>query len=361
MATKTAAKEESKSNLMTMEELLAQEKPIVQLQRGDVVEGTVIDLVRGEILVDVGAKAEGVIVSSEIREEKEMVEDLKPGDNLLVYVISTENEHGQVQLSLKKAALARKWMSLQKAAEEDEVLTVKVLEYNKGGLIVDYQRIRGFIPFSHLVSGPARTATPQEVTDELNNLIGKELQVVIIEAEQKTNRLILAEKKAHQDAEREKKAALMAKFKVGDVVTGSITRVMPFGLLVDIGGFDALVHASEVSWDKSSDFTADYQVGQEIQVKIVELDEQNSKVNLSIKQLSQDPWEDTASEYKVGQSVDGTVTKITSYGTILDINQISGLLRDSDTTYKVGDKISAFVTNIDNESRRLDVSLEKPE
>lgn len=362
MATKAAEKKEAKStNPMTMEELLADEKPIVQLQRGDVVEGTVIDMVRGEILVDVGAKAEGVIVSSEIREEKEMVEDLKPGDSLLVYVISTENEHGQVQLSLKKAALARKWMALQKASEEDEVLTVKVLEYNKGGLIVDYQRIRGFIPFSHLVSGPARTATPQEVTDQLNELIGQELQVVIIEADQKTNRLILSEKKAHQDAEREKKAALMAKFNVGDVVKGTITRVMPFGLLVDIGGFDALVHASEVSWDKSSDFTADYQAGQELEVKVIELDQQNSKVNLSIKQLSQDPWEDKASKYKVGQSVDGVVTKITSYGTIVDVDQVTGLLRDSDTSYTVGDTVTAYVVNVDHDSRRLDISLQKPE
>src|SRR5690606_21400423 len=168
MATKTA---NNAAESMTMEELLAQEKPIAQLQRGDVVEGTVIDMVHGEILVDVGAKAEGVIVSSEIREEKEMVSDLKPGDSLLVYIVSTENEHGQVQLSLKKAALARKWITLKKAADEGEVLTVKVLEYNKGGLIIESQKIRGFIPFSHLVSGPARTATPQEVTEELNALI----------------------------------------------------------------------------------------------------------------------------------------------------------------------------------------------
>src|SRR5690606_20090007 len=109
----------------------------------------------------------------------------------------------------------------------------------------------------------------------------------------------------HQDAEREKKAALMAKFNVGDIVKGTVSRVMPFGLLVDIGGFDALVHASEVSWDKSSDFTTDFQVGQEIEVKVVELDEQNGKVNLSLKQLSQDPWEDKAGDYKVGQKVDG--------------------------------------------------------
>jgi small subunit ribosomal protein S1 len=360
MATKTADKEAKTSNLMTMEELLAQEKPIAQLQRGDVVEGTVIDINHGEILVDVGAKAEGVIVSSEIREEKEMVADLKPGDGLLVYIVSTENEHGQIQLSLKKAALARKWISLKKAADDSEVLTVRVLEYNKGGLIVDYQKIRGFIPFSHLVSGPARTATPQEVTDELNNLISKELQVVIIEADQKTNRLILSEKKAHQDAEREKKTALMAKFNLGDVVMGTVTRVMPFGLLVDIGGFDALVHASEVSWDKSSDFTSDYQVGKEIQVKVVELDEQNGKVNLSIKQLSHDPWEDKSGFYKVGQAVEAVVTKITSYGTIVDIDQLTGLLRDSSGEFKVGDKLNAFVINVDKNSRRLDISLEEP-
>lgn len=360
MATKT---EEAKTNNnpTTMEELLAQEAPIVQLQRGDVVEGTVIGEVRGELLVDVGAKAEGVVISSELREEKEMVENLEPGDPLLVYVTSTENEHGQVQLSLKKAAIARKWVSLKKAEEDSEVLTVKVLEYNKGGLIVEYQRIRGFIPFSHLVSGPARSATPQQVTEELNNLIGQEVKVQIIEADQKTNRLIFSEKKAQQDAERERKAALMSKFNLGDVVTGAVTRVMPFGLLVDIGGFDALVHASEVSWDKSSDFTVDYQVGKEIEVKVIELDEQNGKVNLSIKQLSQDPWEEKADGFSVGQEIEGVVSKITSYGTILDIDQVDGLLRNADASLNVGDKVTAYITNIDNSSRRLDVSLEKPE
>lgn len=356
-----AVKKESNSNPTTMEELLAQEAPIVQLQRGDVVEGTVIGEVRGELLVDVGAKAEGVVVSSELREEKEMVENLKPGDPLLVYVASTENENGQVQLSLKKAAIARKWVSLKKAEEDGETLTVKVLEYNKGGLIVDYQRIRGFIPFSHLVSGPARSATPQQVTEELNSLIGQELKVLIIEADQKTNRLIFSEKKAQQDAERERKAALMSKYNLGDVVTGTVTRAMPFGLLVDIGGFDALVHATEVSWDKSSDFTVDYQVGQEIKVKVIELDEQNGKVNLSIKQLSQDPWEEKAQDYAVGQEVEGVVSKITSYGIILDIDQVNGLLKNTEGGYNVGDKVSAYVVNIDNSSRRLDVSLDKPE
>ncbi len=356
----TAAKEKT-SEAMTMEELLANEKPIVQLQRGDVVEGTVIEKMGGEILVDVGAKSEGVVPSSEVREEKEMAETLKTGDALLVYIVSTENEHGQVQLSLKKAAIARKWIALKKAAEDDEVLTVKVLEYNKGGLIVDYQRIRGFIPFSHLVSGPARTATPQEVTDELNALVGRELSAMIIEAEQKTNRLILSEKKARQDAEREKKASLMVNYRLGQVVEGSITRIMPFGLLVDIGGLDALVHATEVSWDKSSDFTTKYQLGQKIEVKVIELDEANGKVNLSIKQLSQDPWEDRSGKIKTGDKVKGSVTKITSYGIILDIDGIEGLLKTDQADIKTGDSVEVFVTEVDATSRRLNVSSEKPE
>lgn len=358
MAEKTA---KTNDEAMTMEELLANEKPIVQLQRGDVVEGVVIDKMGGEILVDVGSKSEGVIPSAEVREEKEMVADLKPGDSLLVYIISTENEHGQVQLSLRKAAIARKWISLKKAEEDDEVLTVKVLEYNKGGLIVDYQRIRGFIPFSHLVSGPARTATPQEVTDELNALVGRELSAMIIEADQKTNRLILSEKKARQDAEREKKASMMANYNLGQVVEGTITRIMPFGLLVDIGGLDALVHASEVSWDKSSDFTTKYQLGQKLEVKVIELDEANGKVNLSIKQLSQDPWEDRADKMAIGDKVKGVVTKITSYGIVLDIDGIEGLLKSEQAEIKAGDELEVFIIEVDQAARRLNVSTEKPE
>ena len=353
MATKTAVKEQE---ITTMEELLAQVKPIAQLNRGDVVEGIVIDIQHGEILVDIGAKAEGIIVASEAREEKEMVENLKPGDTLLVYVVSTENEHGQIQLSLKKASMTRKWLGLTKAVESGEVISAKVIEYNKGGLIVESQKIRGFIPFSHLASGPARTATPQAVTEELNNLVGRELPVVVIEADQKTNRLILSEKKAQQGAEREKKMAKMANFSVGQDIEGVVTKIMPFGILVDIGDLEGLVHASEISWDKSVDFTTAYQPGQSVKVKIIELDEVNGKVNLSIKQLTNDPWESEAGQYKIGQKVKGIVTKITSYGIILQVGQVEALLKSDQSEAEVGDKLEVYVTNIDHSSRRLDVS-----
>ncbi len=343
-----------------MEELLAQEKPIVTLQRGEVVEGTVIDIVRGEILVDVGAKAEGVISSSEAREESEMIENLKPGDTLLVYIVSAENEHGQIQLSLKKAAQARRWTILQKSAQDESAVPVKVLDHNKGGLIVDAQKIRGFIPFSHLSSGPARTATPQEVADELNALIGQELQAVVIEADQKANRLILSEKKAQQEADRERKNALMATLNIGDVVDATVSRTMPFGIIVELeSGAEGLVHASEVSWDKNADFTTQYPQGQKIQVKIIELDQVNGKINLSIKQLTPDPWSKLVSEYNVGQKVAATVSKITSYGVIVTVGKVEGLLKSEDAAkLKVGDEVELSIAEIDENAHRLNVSLD---
>jgi small subunit ribosomal protein S1 len=342
---------------ITMEELLAQEKPIALLQRGDVTEGTVIDIQHGEILVDVGAKAEGVISSSEVREEKEMVENLKPGDTLLVYVVSTENEHGQIHLSLKRASLARKWMTLKKSADDGDIVQAKVLEHNRGGLIVEVQRIRGFIPFSHLASGPARTATPQAVTDELNALIGRELPTVVIEADQKTNRLILSEKKAQQGVEREKKVAVMARYKVGDVVDGTVTKVMPFGLMVNLGEMEGLVHASEVSWERQAEAINNYQSGSTVSVKVIELDEANGRMYLSMKQLTEDPWETKVKKHHVGDTVEGAVSKITSYGTIVDINGIEGLLKGASADLKVGDQVSMKIENIDSASRRLDVGL----
>jgi small subunit ribosomal protein S1 len=346
------------SEITTMEELLAQQKPIVRLQRGEVVEGTVIDTQRGEILVDVGAKAEGIVPANEAREEHEMVANLKPGDALLVYIVSAENEHGQIQLSLKKAAQARRWTTLQKSATDETVLPVRVLDHNKGGLIVDAQRVRGFIPFSHLSSGPARTATPQAVTDELNALVGRELLAVVIEADPKANRLILSEKKAQQEADKERKTALMAKLNLGDVLEGAISRIMPFGILVELpGGAEGLVHASEVSWDKSADLTQ-FESGAQIKVKVVELDQDNGKINLSVKQLSQDPWAKTAAKYKTGQKVKASVTKITSYGVVLAIDELEGLLKDDTSKLKVGDELEAYVVNVDPTSRRLNVSLE---
>lgn len=346
-----------------MEDLLAQEKPIVQVNRGDVVEGTVIDNQRGEILVDVGAKAEGVVPASEAREEKDMVENLKPGDPLLVYIVSSENEHGQIQLSLKKAAQARRWTTLQKSADEEIVMTVKVLDHNKGGLIVDAQRVRGFIPFSHLSSGPARTASAQEVTDELNALIGKELSAVVIEADQKGNRLILSEKKAQAEADKERKTALMSQLNLGDVVEGTVARIMPFGLIVTLeGGAEGLVHASEVDWDKSVDFTSTYEPGMTLKVKVVELDKDNGKINLSLKQLTEDPWTKLAASYKVGQKVEATVTKITSYGVVVTVDGLEGLIKSDDAgKLKVGDATAAYVVSVDDASRRLNLSLDAVE
>ena len=360
MATKTASKEQE---TYTMEQLLAEEKPIVHLNRGDVVEGIVIDTEHGEILVDVGAKAEGVIPSNEAREEKEMVEGLRPGDTILVYIASAENEHGQIQLSLKKAAQARRWTALRSAAEDQTVIPVKVLDHNKGGLIVDAQRIRGFIPFSHLTSGPARTASPQEVADELNRLIGQELQAVVIEADQKANRLILSEKKAQQEADRERKTALMQQLELGQEINGTVSRIMPFGIILSLeGGAEGLVHASEVSWDKSVDFSAEFEPGQEMRVKVVELDQENGKINLSLKQLTEDPWQEVAKKYQVGQQLEATVTKITSYGIVLSVDSIEALLKSDDAAkLSVGDKATVYVKDIDTESRRLNVSLEPVE
>lgn len=356
MATKEAIKEQEN---ITMEELLAQQKPMIHLQRGEVVEGTVIDKQHGEILVDVGAKAEGIVPASEAREEHDMVDNLQPGDALLVYIVSAENEHGQIQLSLKKAAQARRWTGLQKAAEDGSVLPVKVLDHNKGGLIVDAQRIRGFIPFSHLSSGPARTATPQAVADELNALIGRELQAVVIEADAKANRLILSEKKAQQGADKERKAALMAKLNIGDVVEGTISRIMPFGILVDLqDGTEGLVHASEVSWDKSADLTL-FEPGAPIRVKVIELDQENGKINLSLKQLSQDPWSEKAAQFNVGQKVPATVNKITSYGVVLSVDGVEALLKNDTNNLKVGDSVDVIIESVDESSRRLNVSQEQ--
>jgi small subunit ribosomal protein S1 len=357
MASKSSSSEQE---IYTMEELLSNEKPIVQLQRGEVVEGTVIDTQRGEILVDVGAKAEGVVPANEAREEKDMVEGLKPGDQLLVYIVSAENEHGQIQLSLKKAAQARRWTTLQKSAQDETVLPVKVLDHNKGGLIVDAQKVRGFIPFSHLTSGPARTASPQEVIDELNGLVGQELQAVVIEADPKANRLILSEKKAQQEADKERKTALMSQLALGQVVDGTVARIMPFGLIIALeGGAEGLVHASEVDWNKSVDFSNQFEAGDKIKVKVIELDQENGKINLSLKQLTEDPWNKTATQYQVGQKVTANVAKITSYGVVLSVDGIEGLLKSDEAgKLKVGDSVEVYISGIDTVSRRLNVDLE---
>ena len=237
----------------TMEELLAeQDSDIKSFKHGDVVEGQVVRIDKDEILVDIGAKSEGVVSNRELfGRHGEGQPALNIGDTVLVYVLQPESPEGHVVLSLRRAGLERKWRSMQEQFEAGVIIEAPVIDHNKGGLIVDCG-IRGFVPISQIVDFPRRPQNDQprdaaqEIAEKLQPFVGRKLRLKILEVNRKANRLILSEKVALYEERREKRDELFSSLQVGQKVTGTVRSIAPFGVFIDLGGIDGLVHKSEL-------------------------------------------------------------------------------------------------------------------
>ena len=240
-----------------MEELLAEQSgDIRSLKHGDVVEGTIVRIDKDEMLVDVGAKSEGVVSNRELYgRNAETQPELSVGDTVLVYVLQPESTDGHAVLSLRRAGLERKWRSMQEQFDAGEIIEAPVIDHNKGGLIVDCG-IRGFVPISQIVDFPRRPQNDQprdaaqEIAEKLQPYVGRKLRLKILEVNRKANRLILSEKVALYEERREKRDELFSSLQVGQQVTGTVRSIAPFGVFIDLGGIDGLVHKSELSWNK---------------------------------------------------------------------------------------------------------------
>lgn len=330
------------------------------IRRNKIVEGKVLSILDNEILVDLGAKAEGIILGKELRAERDFTNQLKVGDPILASVSQVENDHGQVVLSLRRAGIERRWRKLELAYENKTPVTVKVIDYNRGGLLVD-GGIRGFIPISQLSQEifPS-SGTKEEVEETLEKLKGKEIQAYVLEANRKANKLILSARPIGQISfSLDQKSAILSKVKPGEVIEGVITRIVPFGILVDIGGVDGLVHISEVSWDRLKKPEDLYNIGDKVKVQVLEKHEAEGKVLLSLKRLQQDPWSLAEGEYEVGQEVEGEVTKITTFGAFVRVGEgIDGLVHSSklvdlNLELKVGDKGLFKITTLSIPLKRM--------
>ncbi len=246
-----------RSEPTTMAELLAeQDADIRSFKHGDVVEGTVVRIDRDEILVDIGAKSEGVVSNRELYgRHAESAPALAVGDVVLVYVLQPESQEGHVVLSLRRAGLERKWRSMQEQFEAGAIIDAPVIDHNKGGLIVDCG-IRGFVPISQIVDFPRRPQNDQprdaaqEIAEKLQPYVGRKMRLKILEVNRKANRLILSEKVALYEERREKRDELFSSLQVGQKVSGTVRSIAPFGVFIDLGGIDGLVHKSELSWNK---------------------------------------------------------------------------------------------------------------
>jgi len=363
----------------TMEELLAeQDADIKSFKHGDVVEGSVVRIDKDEILVDIGAKSEGVVSNRELYgRNAEAQPALNVGDTVLVYVLQPESPEGHVVLSLRRAGLERKWRSMQEQFEAGVIIEAPVIDHNKGGLIVDCG-IRGFVPISQIVDFPRRPQNDQprdaaqEIAEKLQPFVGRKLRLKILEVNRKANRLILSEKVALYEERREKRDELFSSLQVGQRVKGNVRSIAPFGVFVDLGGIDGLVHKSELSWNKVNNPEGGYKVGEEVEAEVIDINHERGRISLSIRRLQPDPWHSTVADFNVGDIIDGTVTKLVNFGAFVRVRDgLEGLIHISELSNQrvahpgdvvhEGQQLKLRIISLDSERHRLGLSLKQAE
>jgi len=318
-----------------MSQLLDDYMPSTSLERGQIVRGTVVRAGPESIIVDLGTKCEGIVAAREVAElDPETVDQLEPGDSVMVYVVNPEGPSGEVVLSLTRAQLETDWECARSHLKEEEVIEVEVASSNRGGLIAQLGRLRGFIPASQLA--PSRNIprmSDASCSEALAELVGVQLKVRVIEAERERNRLILSERAAQAQKEEKRKAQLLDSLCEGEVRCGQVSNLTDFGAFVNLGGVDGLVHLSEISWERVEHPNEVLEVGQEVEVKILNVDLERQRVALSMKRLQPDPWATVADRYDVGQLIDGRVTRLTKWGAfacIVGDEAIEGLIHVSE-------------------------------
>lgn len=362
VATPAPAKTATKK-AKTMEELLANTGyKLKSPKKGDVVEGIVTSVTRKLVQVDVGGKTEGVVTDKEFEVAIDFVRDLHIGDTVKAYVVSAENDRGQILLSFKKAAMDQKWDAFKAAMESGQVVTVRGLELNKGGMIVSYEGIRGFVPTSQF---------GKSVINSLDTLLGKPFKVKVIEVDREKNRLIFSERHVSEEELIRQKTATLDAVKIGEMYEGSVSGILPFGAFVTLhvpmtdgeqGHIEGLVHISEISWEKVEDPNKYVKSGDSVKVKVLAIDQASGKLTLSIKQTMSDPWAAAKDKYPEGTVLQGTVSRIAQFGIFVHIETgIDGLVHISKIMNaempRVGEEVSVTVESVDPDARRMSLSL----
>jgi small subunit ribosomal protein S1 len=354
----------------TMQEFLAgieaDERVLRPLRTGEVVEGVIASISGDEVLVDLGGRSAGVLSAREASAEGV---SLAPGDRILTSVVQPEGPDGRVMLSLRRARNRRQWTRMGELARTGEVVEAQVLEANRGGLVVDVG-LRGFVPLSQLssVKNLGESQDPSGVPSALTAYVGKRLPLTVMEADQRRDRLILSEKAAAQALRRRRKEEASHRLAGGEVLDGTVAGVTTFGLFVDVGVADGLVHRSEITWDKSVEPTAAYRPGDRVRVLVTGVDPARGRISLSIKRLEEDPWVRASQDLRAGTDVEATITRVMPYGAFARVpSDIEGLIHVSEMAARrigspsevlhPGDVVRVRVVAIDPQRRRLSLSI----
>ncbi len=348
------------SKSLTMDELLASSE-IKQLKTGDVIEGTITSVRKHEMWLDLGANGVGVVMRREIGHGQK----LEIGEKVTTSVVDPEMDEGYALLSMKRAVKDRGWDELQRMFESREILEITPYDANRGGLLVEMEGIRGFLPVSQLAAGHyprVSGADKDEILQKLNALTGQVLRVRVLDVSRKDNKLIFSEKEATKDDMQSR----FSELKVGDEVEGVVTGVIDFGAFVNVDGIEGLVHISEISWERVEDPREYVKNGQTIKAKIIAIDK--DRLSLSMKQMQEDPWLNEVKAFTKGDTVEGKVTRITPFGAFVQLSpSVEALVHvsemsnddgaDPEKVFQLNEKKQFKVLDIDTDARKIALSL----
>ncbi|MDE0609226.1 MAG: S1 RNA-binding domain-containing protein [Anaerolineaceae bacterium] len=344
--------------------------PPTPFQRGEVIDGTVSSTSPTEVRMDLGEGHEGVIPGRELeRMQREQIEQLQPGAVIPVYVVNPHDHEGNIRLSVTHAQEELDWRKAEACHKSQEVFESLIAGYNKGGLIVRFGLVRGFVPQSQ-IGNERRSASGSTPQERWGGMVNEPIAVKVIEVDRSRNRLILSERAAAREQRESRKERLVQELRVGEAREGRVVSLVDFGAFVDIGGAEGLVHLTEISWQHVNHPRDALKVGDEVRVEVISVDRERKRIGLSIRRQAADPWDTVAIDYKVGQLVQGLVTKLTNFGAfarLVAAPEIEGLIHISELSeqrishprdvVKEGETLTLRVVKMDVAARRLGLSL----
>ena len=333
---------------------------VTDFDEGDLVTGTVVKIERDEVLLDIGYKSEGVIPSRElsIRKDINPAEVVAMGDEIEALVLQKEDKEGRLVLSKKRAEYERAWNAVEEKFNSGETVEGEVIEVVKGGLILDIG-LRGFLP--------ASLVDLRRVKD-LNAYLGTRIEARVIEMDRNRNNVVLSRRVVLEEARKAERQEILSKLQVGMRLKGTVSSIVDFGAFVDLGGIDGLVHISELSWNHVNHPSEVVKVGQEVEVQVLDVDLNRERISLGLKQTTEDPWRSLVKKYPVDAIVEGTVTKLVTFGAFVDLGEgVEGLVHISEMAKQhvdqppqvctVGDTVQVKVMEIDLDRRRISLSM----
>jgi small subunit ribosomal protein S1 len=340
------------------------ESTFPEINEGQVVHGTVVRVDKDEVLVDIGYKSEGVIPVSElsIRRSVNPADEVSIGDEIDALVLTKEDAEGRLILSKKRARFELAWKNIEGAAESGEPVNGRVIEVVKGGLILDLG-VRGFLP--------ASLVDIRRVQD-LDEFLGQELRAKVIELNRSRNNVVLSRRAVLEEERKDQRQKILDRLQPGDVVTGTISNIVDFGAFVDLDGMDGLIHISELSWSHVNHPSEVLEIGQEVSVKVLDIDRDRQRISLGLKQTQSDPWQQVLESYQEGDVVEGRVTKVVTFGAFVEILPgVEGLVHISELAQhhvenpreivSQGQPVNVKIIEVDGDRRRLSLSLKRVE